>query len=98
VSKGHVDWVLALITEQFLQENFVPYSFAEEDEFYTHLHIASRSPLDNEAGGMVMLDPEHTNYDSHRYIKLSAKIDRESIQESPWHLHHFQASVWSLFS
>jgi hypothetical protein len=45
-----------------------------------------------------MLDPEYTNHDSLRYIKVSTQIDTESIQESSWHLHHAKASLWSLFS
>lgn len=47
VSEEYVDVVLA---QGLLRENIVPFSFAEEDGFYSHLHIASRSPLDEEAG------------------------------------------------
>jgi hypothetical protein len=97
VSGGHVELVLAPITQQLLPENVVPCSFAEEDGFYTHLHVASRSPLDSEVVARVMLDPEHTNYDPRRYIRVSTQRDRENIQESSWYLHHSRASLWSLF-
>jgi len=44
-----------------------------------------------------MLDPEYTNHDSLRYIKVSTQRDTESIPESSWYLYHSKASLWSLF-